>query len=120
MRLLHLSLLVAVPAILAGCGSDQRSPSPGPNEVVLTEYRFDPRDVTVKPGSELKVHNDGQIAHDLTLEQPGSGRRLIGTEAFLSGGGGKLRVTLPPGRYKMVCSVPGHEQRGMVGVLRVR
>ena len=66
------------------------------------------------------MRNDGQIAHDLTVEQPGSGRRLVGTDTFLSGDGGKLRVDLPPGRYKMVCTVPGHEQRGMVGVLRVR
>ena len=86
----------------------------------MTEYRFEPRDLTVKSGSELSVHNDGQLAHDLTLEQPGSGRRLLATDTFVSGDGGKLRVSLPPGRYKMVCTVPGHEQRGMVGVLHVR
>jgi len=120
MRLLQLSLLVALPAALVGCGGDRRSASPGPNEVVMTEYRFHPRDVTVKPGTELSVRNEGQIAHDLTLEQPASGRRLLGTNTFLSGDRGKLRVDLPPGRYKMVCTVPGHEQRGMVGVLRVR
>ena len=87
---------------------------------MLTEYRFDPRDLTVTPGTELSVRNDGQLAHDLTIERPGSGRRLIGTNVFLSGNGGKLRVELPPGRYKMVCTVPGHAQRGMVGMLRVR
>jgi uncharacterized cupredoxin-like copper-binding protein len=120
MRLLHLSLLVALPAVLAACGSDKRPAPPGPNEVVMSEYRFDPRDITVGQGAALGVRNEGQLAHDLTLEQPGSGRRLLGTAMLISGGRGELRIALPPGRYKMVCTVPGHAQRGMVGVLRVR
>ena len=120
MRLLHLSLPLALAAALAACGTDRRPAPPGPNEVLMTEYRFIPRDLTLKPGTELSVRNDGQLAHDLTLEQPASGRRLLGTQVFISGSGGKLRIALPRGRYKMVCTVPGHAQRGMVGVLRVR
>jgi uncharacterized cupredoxin-like copper-binding protein len=46
-------------------------------------------------------------------------RRLIGTDAFLGGDSGKLKVGLPPGRYRMVCTIPGHEQRGMVAVLTI-
>jgi uncharacterized cupredoxin-like copper-binding protein len=120
MRLARLSLLLALPAVLAACGSDGRSSRPRPNQVLLTEYKFNPRDLTVKVGTDLSVRNDGQLAHDLTLEQPGSGRKLLGTEVFISGSGGKLRVALPPGRYRMVCTVPGHARRGMVGVLRIR
>ena len=120
MRLLRLLLLLALPATLTACGSDQRPASPGQNQVLLTEYRFNPRALTVKPGTELSVRNVGQLAHDLTLEQPGSSRKLIGTDVLLSGSAGKLRIALPPGRYRMVCTVPGHAQRGMVGVLQVR
>jgi uncharacterized cupredoxin-like copper-binding protein len=121
MKLHHLLLVLAPLALAAGCGSDMASRPPGPNEVVMREYRFDPRVTTVERGTDLTVRNDGQTAHDLTVEQPTSPhRRLIGTEAFLGGDGGKLAVDLPPGRYRMVCTIPGHEQRGMVGTLRVR
>jgi uncharacterized cupredoxin-like copper-binding protein len=124
MKTLGLFLLLLVPAPLAaatGCGGyDNQSGPAGAGEIVMTEYRFNPRDATVKGGTELNVRNEGQIAHDLTLEQPGSNQRVIGTDTFLGGDGGKLRVDLPPGRYKMVCTVPGHEERGMVGTLRVR
>ena len=120
MRQLRLMLLLALAAALTACGSDRRSSSPGPNQVLLSEYRFNPLVLSVKASTELSVRNDGQLAHDLTVEQPGSGRKLIGTDVFISGSGGKLRISLPPGRYRMVCTVPGHAQRGMVGVLQVR
>jgi uncharacterized cupredoxin-like copper-binding protein len=117
----HLFLALAPLVAAVGCGSDNASRPPGPNEVVMTEYRFDPREATVKRGTELTVRNDGQTAHDLTLDQDApSHQRLIGTDTFVSGSSGKLKVDLPPGRYRMVCTIPGHEQRGMVGTLRVR
>jgi plastocyanin len=87
----------------------------------MTEYGFNPRDATVKPGTELTVRNDGQIAHNLTVERSDStGTKLLGTDSFLGGRSKTLMIDLPPGRYKMVCTVPGHEQLGMVGTLRVR
>jgi plastocyanin len=121
MKPLGLPLLLASLTATTGCGGyDKQAAPPGPNDVVMTEYRFEPRIATVKRGAELNVRNDGQIAHDLTLEQSASDQRLIGTDTFSSGNGGTLRVDLPPGRYKIVCTVPGHEQRGMVGTLGVR
>jgi plastocyanin len=117
----HLFLALAPLAAAAACGSEKASRPPGPNEVVMTEYRFDPRAATVERGTELTVRNDGQTAHDLTVVQDTSShRRLVGTDTFLSGDSGKLKVDLPPGSYRMVCTIPGHEQRGMVGTLRVR
>ena len=109
-------------AAASGCGgSDEPSRPPGPNEVVMTEYEFNPRDADVKRGTELTVRNDGQIAHNLTVERSGAAdEKLIGTDSFLGGRSKTLKVDLPPGRYRMVCTVPGHEQLGMLGVLRVR
>jgi uncharacterized cupredoxin-like copper-binding protein len=121
MKLHHLLLAVAPLALASGCGSEIASGPPGPNEVVLRDYRFDPGEATVKRGTRLTVRNNGQTAHDLTLERATSPHRtLIGTEALLSGDSAKLEVGLPPGRYRMVCTIPGHEQRGMVGTFRVR
>jgi plastocyanin len=115
-----------LPIILAlafapGCGgSDKLKRPPGPNEVVMSEYEFTPRAATVKRGTELNVRNDGEIAHNLTIGRSGSAAKLIGTASFLGGRSEKLRVDLPPGRYQMVCTVPGHEQLGMAGSLAVK
>ena len=86
----------------------------------MTEYEFTPRDPEVKRGVELNVRNEGQIAHDLTVEQLGSSKKLAGTDTFLGGRSRKLKIDLRPGRYKIVCTVPGHEQLGMTGTLTVK
>ena len=86
----------------------------------MTEYAFNHREATAKRGSELTVRNAGEIAHNLTIERAGSADELTATDTMLSGSSAKLGVDVPPGRYTIVCTVPGHEQRGMVGMLRVR
>ena len=87
----------------------------------MTEYRFDPRHVTARSGVELTVRNDGQLAHNLTVERDyGAHQKLIATDTFLAGESRTLRVDLSPGRYAMVCTVPGHEQLGMVGSIKVK
>jgi plastocyanin len=115
------ALFLASLAFAAGCGSERSSRPPGPNEVVMTDYRFHPADATVKRGVELTVRNEGQVAHNLTVERDdGTHEKLIETDTFLTGESRKLRVDLSAGRYAIVCTVPGHEQRGMVGTLTVR
>jgi plastocyanin len=120
MKLLWSLFLLAALAIPACGGTDQPSGPPGPNEVVMTEYEFTPRNATVKSGAALTVRNDGEIAHNLTIEPSrSSGEKLIGTDSFLGGRSEKLKVDIPAGRYAMVCTVPGHLQLGMAGTLRV-
>lgn len=117
MRLVLLMLLLGA-GVLASCGgSDEPSRPPGRDEVVMTEYEFDPSNVEVKRGTELTVRNDGEIAHNLMVERGGD--ELIGTDSFLGGKSEKLRVDIAPGRYTMVCTVPGHEQLGMKGTMTV-
>jgi plastocyanin len=87
----------------------------------MTEYEFTPRTIPVRSGTELTVRNDGQIAHNLTIKKSaGSSTKLAGTDSFLGGKSEKLKVDLSPGRYAMVCTVPGHEQLGMVGSIIVK
>jgi len=121
MKLLGL-LGVLVAAAATGCGgAGEPSTPPGPGEIAMTEYRFTPRELTVKRGTELTVRNVGQIAHNLTVERTGEeGDRLLGTDSFLGGRSQTLTVDIPPGRYEMVCTVPGHARLGMTGTLRVR
>jgi plastocyanin len=115
-------IVLSVLAAATGCGgSDTPSRPPGPNEVVMREYEFDPRAATIQRGAELTVRNDGEIAHNLKIrESASSGDDLAGTDSFLGGRSKKVRVDLPPGRYAIVCTVPGHEQLGMSGTIRVR
>jgi plastocyanin len=115
-----LALLLLLVAIGAGAcgGSDEPARPPGPNEVVMTEYEFDPRDVTVTRGTALTVRNEGEIAHNLKVRR--GDEELIGTDSFLGGKSEKLEVDIAPGRYSMVCTVPGHEQLGMTGTFTVR
>ena len=50
MKLLPLLLLPAACWAAACGGSDEPPRPPGPNEIVMTEYEFDPRDATVRRG----------------------------------------------------------------------
>jgi uncharacterized cupredoxin-like copper-binding protein len=121
--LLPTLILPALAGFAAGCGgTGSNGPGPvGPNTVAMTEYEFTPRTITVSHGTELVVRNDGQIAHNLTVKtSASSSKRLAGTDSFLGGRSEKLKVDLSPGRYAMVCTVPGHEQLGMVGSIKVK
>jgi uncharacterized cupredoxin-like copper-binding protein len=124
---------LAVPAacaalvLLAGCGGDDGPANPaahGPGTVVMSDYEFHPRDVRVRRGQVLTVLNEGGIAHNLTIERGPDPTEetdeLAGTESFLKGDSEQLRIDLPPGRYAMVCTVPGHRELGMTGSLEVR
>jgi plastocyanin len=118
MSLLRPAVLAAcVALVLGGCGDGDGSPVP-PGTVVLDDYEFRPRDVQASRGETLTVVNEGGIAHNLTIER--GSRRVAGTESFLNGDRERLRVDLPPGRYRMICTVPGHEDLGMTGTLTVR
>jgi plastocyanin len=119
-KLLVIAALLPTLGSLGCGGSDSPKGPPGPNEVVMTDYAFTPGSARVRRGAELTVRNDGQVAHNLTVERPGSSSELTGTDTFLGGRSEKLRIDLTPGRYRMVCTVPGHEQRGMTGTLTVR
>ena len=121
--------LACVALALAGCGDDSGSDegaSAGPTAltVKMTDYEFEPDDVAVAQGDAITVTNDGGIAHNLTIEKGPDPKdetdKLTGTSSFLKGKSARLEVNLPPGRYAMVCTVPGHRELGMVGRLRVR
>jgi plastocyanin len=125
-----LSLVCACAALAGtGCGDDDGA-SDGARvagaavTVVMTDYAYDPQDVAVERGGVIAVTNEGGIAHNLTIEKGPDQRRdtedLAGTSSFLKGKTEILDVDLPPGRYAMVCTVPGHRELGMVGTLRVR
>lgn len=84
----------------------------GPVKVEEKEYS-----ITLPGGSALatgkltlEVANLGKIEHDLAVE--GAGKEAK-TPLIDPGKTEALKVDLSPGRYKLYCTVPGHEQLGM-------
>lgn len=94
------------------------APEPGAEEVRVTgaEFLFEPEEVRVRTGEpvNLAFRNRGMMFHTLTIGEldvdlhaaPGEG---------VSGSLGEVE----PGRYRFVCTVPGHAEAGMRGVLVV-
>jgi uncharacterized cupredoxin-like copper-binding protein len=65
--------------------------------------------------------NRGQDPHDLRLRRIGaSASRIVSVPETRAGGLVQFDVRLQSGRYRLWCSLPGHEQRGMHAVLTVR
>jgi plastocyanin len=120
-------LVMFVSLLAAGCGGesgDDGAPGAAASTITMTDYAYDPSEVTVRRGQTIRVVNDGGIAHNLKVEKGPDGRRetteLTGTDTFLPEDSQQLEIDLPPGRYAMVCTVPGHRELGMVGKLAVR
>lgn len=84
-------------------------------QVTAKEFSFDPADATAPADTDVTVEvvNVGSIEHDWTIESESvaipvtAGQTATGT------------VNLPAGTYKVICSIPGHEEAGMKGTLTV-
>ena len=76
---------------------------------------FDPDRIAVEAGQiPVTLRNEGTVVHDFRVEQQPflveaqPGETATGT------------ITLEPGTYEFYCSLPGHREAGMEGVLEVR
>jgi len=83
--------------------------------VVMKEFRFILSTRSVRTGAvTFRLVNRGHLAHDF---------KIAGKKSALVAPGkrGLLRVVFRrPGTYPYVCTVPGHAQAGMKGVLKVK
>jgi plastocyanin len=123
-------LALAAAVLYSGCGGDGSSvdataAGSSPIPVQIRDYEFEPEHLSIRRGATLAVVNDGEVAHNLTIERGSDPRAdsdaLIGTGSFLPGRRVELRVELPAGRtYAFACTVPGHRDLGMYGTVRVR
>ncbi len=77
--------------------------------VAETEFKIMLGSTDLKAGEiTFQVKDDGKIPHDLAIKETGDKTKLIA-----AGGAAELKVTLKAGKYKLYCSVPGHEEAGM-------
>lgn len=114
--------------------------------VQADEFAFSPGEVTIAAGEmvTLTLKNTGNQEHDLSIaglnadvvESSGtmrndahgeqshgnSGQSMEG-ELHLHTKPGEVQtitfIPLQPGTYKMVCTLPGHKEAGMVGIIKV-
>jgi plastocyanin len=134
-RILVLLLAAATIAFAAGCGGDDddddtaatapatEEAAGGGQTVGMTEFEFDPNDLTASQGDAITAENTGQIVHNLTIvagEDPDApGEELATTEDVQPGDSGEVTVDVDPGNYSIICTIPGHAEDGMVGTLTV-
>jgi len=78
------------------------------------EYKFTLSKKTVRHGSvTFKFKNAGKLSHDFKI----AGKK---TKIITKGkSAAPLTVKLKKGKYKYVCTIPGHADKGMKGTLRV-
>lgn len=109
-------------------------------DIVMKEFEFTPSSFTVNTGQPVVItfQNEGAVEHDFVVEKidvssvstegVGMGEHHMAGEhsefdlhiSTSAGGTSVLKFTAnTPGSYRVLCSVPGHEEAGMVGELIV-
>jgi plastocyanin len=123
------SALVAIavlPLALGACGGgdDSGSSTPtAPADATLTvealNLKFDKKDYTAAGGDEIIAYLGLDSQHH-TLAVLDSDKQQVGTEAAVDKGEtDTIELTLDPGEYTLICTVPGHAAAGMQATLTV-
>jgi plastocyanin len=122
MKILSLTLIALIVPFAAACGSSDSSTSPSASggqtvDVTATDFHFGPPALTAEAGTvTIKLTNNGQTSHALTIE----GNGIEETSDTISPGDStELTVELAEGEYEIYCPVDGHKDMGMVGTLTV-
>ena len=81
------------------------------------DLSFTPSSFTIPADTDITitVTNDGNLQHDLRIEDTDFGTALIA-----GGGSEDVVVNLPAGEYTFICTVEGHAAAGMVGTITVQ
>ena len=83
-----------------------------------SDLAFDKTSLTSKPGKvTIDFDNPAALEHNVAIEQEG---KEIATSPTLAEGKTSVSADLAPGTYTFLCTVPGHAEAGMEGVLTVR
>jgi plastocyanin len=83
-----------------------------------TQIAFNTTNLSSKPGKvTIDFDNPAAIEHDVAIEQNG---KVIAQSELISESKTSVSANLAPGTYTFLCTVPGHAEAGMEGVLTVR
>lgn len=114
-------LVVLVSSVLLLASSAPAGSSAAPIRIAADPggaMKFDRSTLRAKPGRvTIAMRNPASAPHNVAIR--GKGVKKLGP-VVLKGGTSTVSATLKAGTYLFYCSVPGHEQAGMKGVLTVR
>jgi len=119
--------MLAALAALSGCGGEDKPlrtatvPGDAPIRIEGDEYSFDPGRLIVTgapPELRITLDNVGSLAHNIRVLD--GDRDLGGVPSLPSGEQRAGTLQVPPGKYRLVCTVGDHEQLGMKGELEVK
>jgi uncharacterized cupredoxin-like copper-binding protein len=90
--------------------------------VKASEFDFQPRTLALRAGEPTRIEfaNDGATEHSLVVKAPDGASDWIHLHA------GPKQVDTgtyqidAPGQYPLLCTIPGHTEAGMVGLVVVR
>ena len=119
MKKLALSFAVVGAALIAVVPAAALAP-PARMQVGATEFNFGLSRHTLQAGRALiELANYGEDPHDLRLRRIG-GSKIWGTRIVAPEDTAVLSARLPPGRYRLWCSIADHRAKGMSALLTVR
>lgn len=109
---LQLALIAALTVLLAACGTPKLE-----IEIVGHDIHWSMDTIYAKAGQtiEITLRNEGALDHNFVLDE-------FGIDELLSPGTSTvIEVTFEEaGTYHYICSIPGHEEAGMVGDIIVQ
>ena len=135
----RVGLVLVSLALLAACASQPSQPATELT-IEMTDFAYTPSSITVTAGRPvtLTLNNTGNIEHDFVVETIDVTAEVIqdnGSNAHhahgaeqnydlhVSARAGETSIVqlsiAEPGTYKIICSVEGHEEAGMIGELIV-
>ncbi len=127
-RSIHLSVIATGLTLLAaacsgaatGSGDGERAAgTPTSIEIVLSDFAIEPAAIDAEAGAAMSfsVTNEGAAPHTFAVVAGGD---TYETATIAAGAQATLDVpALEAGTYEVRCTVPGHDQLGMVGTLTV-
>jgi FtsP/CotA-like multicopper oxidase with cupredoxin domain/uncharacterized cupredoxin-like copper-binding protein len=98
-------------------GDEAAVAQPAMVQITLSDFKVDPSAISVPSGRQLMFHveNAGDTAHSFGVVV---GSTTLETPQIQPGSAGQLTVpALDPGQYEARCTVPGHDQLGMVATV---
>ena len=120
MRGFAIGLATLVVLAAAACGGNAVPQPAGSTKVTMTEFKFDPADITVPHGKVVfYLVNAGNTQHDLAIRDSSNNRLAV---SELASAGDSIVFTvdnIDAGTYTIYCTQQGHEASGMKGKLTV-
>jgi len=81
------------------------------------QLSYNTKALSAKAGKvTIEMTDMSPTEHNVTIAQ---GSKVLGATPTFTGGKRSITLALAPGTYTFYCSVPGHRQAGMEGVLTV-